>query len=64
MPNSPYPKFRCPRCEDWTTLLAPDGRGTLPCPEPIHHTATTNPITGPKAGEESDERDRNDEIED
>ena len=63
MPDSPYPKFQCPRCEDWRTLVAPDGRGTLPCPEPVHD-ATTNLITGPNAGEENDEHDRNDDIED
>lgn len=54
MSDAPYRKFRCARCEDWGSVVAPDGRGTLPCPEPIHRTARTNPITGPTAGEETD----------
>lgn len=46
MSDPPRPKYRCPRCEDWGTLVAPGGRGTVPCPEPIHHDATTAPTTG------------------
>lgn len=36
-------KFQCRTCEDWGTILAPDGRGTLPCPEPIHRTPPAPP---------------------
>lgn len=54
MSDTPYPKFTCATCEDWGSVVAPDGHGTLPCPEPIHRTATTTPITGPSAGEETE----------
>lgn len=60
MSDPPYPKYRCRRCEDWGSIVAPDGRGTLLCPEPIHHAATT-PITSPTTGEESENRDRDDD---
>lgn len=61
MSDPPHPKYRCARCEDWGTLVAPDGRGTAPCHEPIHCTATTTPITGPSAGEETENRAHDDD---
>lgn len=56
MSDPPCPKYRCPRCEDWGTLIAPGGRGTVPCPEPIHRDTTT----GPSAREETKNRDCHD----
>lgn len=58
MSESPHPKYRCRRCEDWGTVVAPDGRGTLPCPEPIHLSTNTNPTAVPPAGEEDETGDR------
>ncbi len=55
MSDPPHSKYRCPRCEDWGTLVAPDGRGTVPCPEPIPNETTLRPTTA----EETD-RDRHD----
>lgn len=34
-------KFQCRTCEDWATLVAPGGKGTIPCPEPVHGPART-----------------------
>ncbi|HZU57057.1 MAG TPA: hypothetical protein VFA06_14390 [Actinocrinis sp.] len=63
MSDTPYAKFKCATCEDWGSVVAPGGRGTLSCPEPIHRTATTAPITGPSAGEETENRARDDDDE-
>lgn len=33
IPRRPVPKPSCWRCEDWTTVLTPDRKSTIPCPE-------------------------------
>ncbi len=30
----PGARYACPRCEDWGTVVAPGGRGTVTCTEP------------------------------
>lgn len=35
----PGARHACPTCEDWGTVVAPDGRGTVTCPEPGCATA-------------------------
>jgi hypothetical protein len=40
------PRYQCTRCEDWGIVVAPDGRGTIPCPgDEIDHTPCTAPKT-------------------
>jgi hypothetical protein len=36
------PRYQCDRCEDWRIVVAPDGRGTIPCP------ACISPGTAPQ----------------
>jgi hypothetical protein len=43
------PRYRCGHCQDWGTVVAPDGKGTVPCPECKSSKTTTNPApAGPK----------------
>lgn len=30
--TSVTPRYLCPSCKDWGTVIAPDGHGTVPCP--------------------------------
>jgi hypothetical protein len=30
----PGARYACPDCEDWGTVVGPDGRGTVACPAP------------------------------
>jgi hypothetical protein len=40
------PRYQCTRCEDWGTVVAPNGRGTIACPgqdgKPCTAPKTTN----------------------
>jgi len=36
----PGARYACRSCEDWGTVVAPDGRGTVACPEPGCAAAT------------------------
>lgn len=41
--HQPRPRYDCPTCQDWGTVIAPDGKGTQPCPEkcPAAHRIRT-----------------------
>jgi hypothetical protein len=43
MPITPH--CHCQTCQDWGTVVAPDGRGTVPCPG---DQLTGAPCTAPK----------------
>jgi hypothetical protein len=31
--HQPKPRHDCDHCGDWGTIVAPDGKGTRPCPQ-------------------------------
>lgn len=39
------PRFNCQTCQDWGSVVAPTGRGTIPCPG---DQITGAPCTAPK----------------
>lgn len=30
--HEPRPRYDCDTCQDWGTVVTPDGKGTAPCP--------------------------------
>ncbi|MDH6125947.1 hypothetical protein [Kitasatospora sp. GP82] len=40
---APRPRYDCGTCQDWRTVVAPDGKGTVPCPtcRPAEHRTAT-----------------------
>jgi len=44
MPRIPTPE--CAICEDWGIMVRPDGRGTEPCPNPIHRRNAVGATAG------------------
>lgn len=41
LPGRPVPQPECANCNDWGTKVRRDGKGTEPCPEPVHQPAST-----------------------
>jgi hypothetical protein len=39
------PRYQCTRCEDWGTVVASNGKGTVPCPGIDPRTPCTAPKT-------------------
>jgi hypothetical protein len=46
MPPLP-PRYECDTCQDWGTVIAPSGKGTLPCPH-CNPKAKTPQLSSPK----------------